>query len=375
MYRLGVIGSGDRMTGIVRRILRDSEICLAAVADPRIDAMKQKYAECEGTAYYASAEEMFANEKLDAVCIGTRCSMHTQLALMAAQYNIPIFLEKPVCTNEADYQKLETILHLSDKIVVSFPLRFCTITRKVRELIEEGKIGTVQHVQAYNNVPYGKGYYHKWYRDENETGGMFLQKATHDFDYINYLLGDNRPVSICAMNSKQIYKGDMPAGLRCRDCDRRAECYEDCSADEPIDYGYRIMDYCAFATDTGNEDSGSAIVQYESGMHTAYSQNFFARYGAGKRGARLIGYFGTLEFDFYTATIKIYHHFDNSAEEIYMGGDDDGHFGGDDILVGNFLDVIKGKATSCATLESGLTSVRMCLAAKKSAQQHIFCDI
>ena len=29
-----------------------------------------------------------------------------------------------------------------------------------------------------------------WYKDETETGGLFLQKATHDLDYINYLFED-----------------------------------------------------------------------------------------------------------------------------------------------------------------------------------------
>jgi hypothetical protein len=32
-------------------------------------------------------------------------------------------------------------------------------------------------VQAINNVPYGSVYYHSWYRDPKETGGLFLQKA------------------------------------------------------------------------------------------------------------------------------------------------------------------------------------------------------
>ena len=39
------------------------------------------------------------------------------------------------------------------------------------------------------------------------------------------------------------------------------------------------------------------IVRYESGMHAVYSQNFFARKKAARRGARLYGYLGTLEYD------------------------------------------------------------------------------
>ena len=62
----------------------------------------------------------------------------------------------------------------------------------------------MEHVQAWNNVPYGWCYYQSWYRDENETQGLFLQKATHDFDYINYLV-EKRPVMVCAMNLSLIH--------------------------------------------------------------------------------------------------------------------------------------------------------------------------
>ena len=57
--------------------------------------------------------------------------------------------------------------------------------------------------------------------------------------------------------------------------------------------------------DTGNEDSGSAIVRYQSGMHVNYSQNFFARRAAQARGATLLGYKGTLQFDFYTGELRV----------------------------------------------------------------------
>ena len=46
---------------------------------------------------------------------------------------------------------------------------------------------------------------------------------------------------------------------------------------------------CCYAVDTGNEDSGSALIRYETGMHVSYSR-IFARHKAGARGARLFGY-------------------------------------------------------------------------------------
>ena len=63
-------------------------------------------------------------------------------------------------------------------------------------------------------------------------------------------------------------------------------------------------EWCCFAVDTGNHDSGSAIVEYASGMHLTYSQNFFVRKDMGRRGARFMGYYGSVEFEFNTATLR-----------------------------------------------------------------------
>ena len=57
---------------------------------------------------------------------------------------------------------------------------------------------------------------------------------------------------------------------------------------------------CSFANDTGNHDSASVLIRYDNGVHAVYTQNFITRKDAGKRGAIIIGYKGTLEFDWGT---------------------------------------------------------------------------
>ena len=228
MLKIGVIGFGSRIRDVYNKIYATGEAKVVAVMDVDVDAAKKRAEEKGYTdiKYYTDADEMLTSEKLDGVMIGTRCSLHTHYALLVAKYNLPIFLEKPVCITEEEIEKLETILHLNDKIVVSFPLRLTMLIDKVKELVDSGKIGTIEHIQAYNNVPYARGYYHQWYRDDKETGGLFIQKATHDFDYINYLLGDNYPVRICAVTSKQVFKGNEPAGKKCSECEKAESCPE-----------------------------------------------------------------------------------------------------------------------------------------------------
>jgi predicted dehydrogenase len=322
---------------------------------------------------------MLDKAKLDAVLVGTRCSLHARMAVKVLQRDLPLYLEKPVATNMDDLLALrDAAAKTKSEVVVSFPLRVTPLVQLAEEIIDSGKIGTVEHVQAWNNVPYGDCYFMAWYRDENETQGLFLQKATHDFDYITYLL-KLQPRWICAMNSKRIYKGDRPAGLTCDKCDEWDTCMESpfhkyYSRGEATEVAPNPTP-CGFAVDTGNEDSGSAIIEYETGMHASYSQNFFARKKAGARGARFLGYKGTLEFDWYTDELKVFMHHTPRVETYKCDSSAMSHGGGDTVLADNFVRCIRGEQTSVSPLSAGILSVLMCLKAKESAATRTFQEI
>ena len=322
--------------------------------------------------YYDTPEEMLENEQLDGAMIGTRCNLHTLMGLKVLRKNLPLYLEKPVSTNFEDLISLKQGYESSTSpVVVSFPLRTTSIVELVKEIVQSGKIGTVEHVQAINNVPYGRVYFQNWYRNEAETGGLFLQKATHDFDYLQAIIGQ-KPVTVCAMTSKQIFKGNKTAGLKCVDCEDNRTCLESTvTFTEDTDPSWQ---YCCYAEDTGNEDSGSALIRYESGMHMSYSQNFFIRRGVAARGARFMGYKGTVDFDFYTGQVKVYMHH-TARVETYELAAGSNHFGGDTKLATNFTQVMKGTAKSVSTLDDGLLSALLCMKANESAKTGTFQDL
>jgi predicted dehydrogenase len=347
-----------------------------AIADPRRSAIRQQMIDSgrdvTNITFYDSADEMLGSERLDGVVIGTRCSQHTSMALKVIKRGLAVFLEKPVSTNMADLEALRATK--AERVVVSFPLRVSTLVDCAREIIQSGKIGTVEHVQAWNNVPYGWVYYQTWYRDEEETGGLFLQKATHDFDYINSLLEGRTPTVISAMTSKRVFTGSHRANLRCMDCSEKEACHEspyDRSRTNALKLDEQSDEMCSFAVDTGNEDSGSCIIQYDSGMHVVYSQNFFARKKAAKRGATFLGYKGTLEFDWYTGLVKVFMHHEGRVET-YDFGQSGSHGGGDTALALNFVRLMRGEEASIAPLDAGLLSALMCLKARESAMSHTF---
>lgn len=376
---MGVIGYGLRAGMVFHALYHNAfgvKINLTAVCDPKgKEALAEKLSadgiEYAQTLFYDDADEMLDQETLDGVLIGTRCSLHTDYAVKVLKRKIPLFLEKPVATTREDWEKLkEAYEEAASQVVVSFPLRITPMVREVKDLIQRMDIGPIQHVAAFNYPTYGGDYYHNWYRDERETGGLFLQKATHDLDYLNHIL-ELKPVELCAMTSKQVMKGDKPAQLKCADCGEKDTCPE--GPTQTLGRGdYLHGEYCCYAEDTGNEDSGTVIVRYETGMHVVYTQNFFTRNKhAAKRGAVLTGVGGTVEFDWNTNEIVVRKHYQMGEMRCKVESVGN-HGGGDTALAENFIGVMLGKESSKTPLEEGLLSAHMCLKAKESAENHCF---
>lgn len=378
MMRVGVIGFGARAEGVIsnfKQFEMDAKVVAVYDLNPEVarDKLRHLGYRDEEVTFYDDLDDMLQNGKLDGVMVATNCDTHTDLAIKVMRYNLPMFLEKPVAIHFEEIQRLkEAAKHYTKEAVVSFPLRVSTLCQLAKEIIDSGKLGSIEQVQAVNNVTYGSVYYHDWYRNEDVTGGLFLQKATHDLDYINYLLG-LEPKMLCAMESKQIFTGTKKAGLKCSQCEDYRTCTESPYSLTHNQFGEASYgEGCSFGVDTGNHDSASIMVQYETGMHSVYTQNFFVRKDAGKRGARLIGYKGTLEFDWVTGELKVFHHMQSKIETHVIKNNHLYHYGGDKVLCENFIEVMKGIAPSKAPLEAGIQSALMCLCARESAKTHQF---
>lgn len=372
--KIGFIGYGLRSEAMMNAMTGTGiPVTVSAIADPRHDTLQSQLsqdARFSHTRYYESAEEMLAKETLDGVFIGTRCHLHTQYALMVMERGLPLFLEKPVCISEAQYgQLLDAPVAERSHVVISFPLHLTCIVQEMKRLVENNVLGDVVSVQAINNVPYGSVYYHSWYRDASLTGGLFLQKATHDIDYITYILG-KRPISVSAHTSKMYFKGNKPANLHCSDCPEYYTCLESSFVVKHHRKEEPTGDLCCFALDTENEDTGAALFTCEDGTLISYHQIFLVKNEAARRGARFIGTKASAEFDFYTAQLRV-DYYDERHTSVHQFHYPKGllHFGGDEALARTFYEVLKG-APSSLGLEHGLASAAACLAARRASQTH-----
>jgi len=389
--RLGVAGHGNRISGVIKHCLRNAlppslqpELRVVGIVDPDEEGARSRLDDCDrkDVKFYDSMDTMVRRGKLDALLIGTRCNLHSPYGVQAAKYDLPLYLEKPVAVNLRQATALERAFENSRcRVVVSFPLRVSPLCVKARDLIEQGAVGAPVHLHAVNYVPYGTCYWDGGYRNYEITQGLFLQKATHDFDYITYLMG--MPiVRVAAMATYQhVFGGTKPTGLRCSKCDDEETCLESPRNRFKNGSGGTTADHpCTFSIDCGtletdtNEDCSSALLEFESGAHGVYSQVFYARRDAGSRGAIVSGYMGTLDFDWYTNNIKHVRHHESFSDTI-AAGSGASHFGGDAALARDFIGLIQGRNESRTTVQMGVQSVYMCLAAKESARRGRFVHV
>jgi len=386
MIKLGVIGHGGRVSSVINNALRkvEPDLKVVGVVDPNEETARSRLSEDDRTdvVFYESVDELVRRANPDALVIGTRCGLHTPFAIEAARYDLPLFLEKPVATSMEQAIALERAFENSRcQVVVSFPLRVSPLCTLTRQYIAEGAVGNPEHIMSVNYVPYGTTYFDYFYRDFDSTQGLFLQKATHDFDYMSYLM-DSPVLRVAAMASfGRIFGGDKPAGLRCSECDEAESCLESPANRKRNFSGGTLEDHpCLFSRDCGspeggmNEDSSSALLEFANGAKGVYTQVFYTRRDAGARGAVVSGYKGTISFDWYKNEInRVRHHAPFS--DTVKAGEGAAHFGGDLRLAYDFIGLIKGKNASQTPIEAGIMSAYACLAAKESAEKGVFIDV
>ena len=359
MIRLGIVGLGKRLASVLAHLQAAApDLVVAGVVDPDPRAVRERLpaARAAELRFFDTVEELLRAGKPDALAIGTRCDLHARHALSVAETGLPLFLEKPVATNLADAQaRARAYARSDDKVVVSFPLRASPLCGMAKARLERGAVGRLEHILAVNYVPYGDVYFDSWYRDTTITGGLFLQKATHDFDYLAHLAG--APIVRVAAMAQH--------GRVFRD-----KSLEPAAGDSTRSYHEHVG-----TPGTGmNEDASSTLLEFANGVHGVYTQVFYTRHHGAARGATLSGLGGTLRFDWYRNELRLHRH-DAPLTEIERPDTGHDHFGGDAVLAANFIDVVRGKARSRSPLSAGLASLHACLAARESAATGRFVEV
>jgi predicted dehydrogenase len=288
--RYAIIGTGDRATTMWGRpIVKDySDIVefvgLADINPKRAEASRQLIGVNCPT--FGSFDEMCDKAKPDLLMVTTVDNFHHEYITKGLDRGFDVMTEKPMTIDETQCQAvLDAEARNKKKIIVTFNYRYAPKHRTVKETLMTGEIGKILSVDFawYLDVYHGSDYFRRWHRLRNGGGSLFVHKATHHFDLMNWWLAAD-PVEVVADGQLKVYgKNSSFRHTNCRPCPYKEKCrfYYDMTTNdlrmklyaacEDVDHYYR--DGCVFREDVNIFDTMTAMVRYSNGVEMSYSLN------------------------------------------------------------------------------------------------------
>lgn len=288
--RYAIVGTGERACGMWGRSLveRYADVLefvgLCDVNPKRVAAAKEVMG--VGCPTFTSFDAMMKEAKPDLLMVTTVDAFHSDYITKGLDRGVDVMTEKPMVIDEKQCQQvLDAERRNKRKIVVTFNYRYAPKHQKIKEILMSGEIGRVTSVDFswYLDVHHGADYFRRWHRLKSKGGSLWVHKASHHFDLINWWLGAD-PVEVSAGGELQVYGRKGPFRFtHCRPCPHKSKCpfYYDITkspmrmklyaANEDADGYYR--DGCVFREDVDIYDTMNGLVKYSDGVTMSYSLN------------------------------------------------------------------------------------------------------
>ena len=161
---------------------------------------------------YTSIEELLANESLDAMLIVASNKHHYPMAMQAIEHRLHVLCEKPLAMNYTEaIHMAEAAEKAGIKTMVPFTYRFMPTARYLKELIEQGYIGTPYHLNMRYYTGYARDGKYMWRFDLDESGsGVVGDLGTHWLYLADWFYGEVKAVS--AMLGHHVPRDARPDG-------------------------------------------------------------------------------------------------------------------------------------------------------------------
>lgn len=356
---------------------------------------------------FADEDEFFEKKRSDVLIISTMDHLHVRQALKAIPLGYDILLEKPISESKEELSALEEA-HLAHPsiIMVCHVLRYTAMVRKIKEWLDEEKIGRLITIDHTENICYwhmAHSFVRGNWHSRKDSAPMIMAKCCHDLDLLQFFIG-SRCEKLSSMGDLRYFKKEnQPQGAthRCLDCPYGNSCpysakliYERLWAEggkgpdvwpiaaitdvvpqteEAILDALRNGPYgvCAFDCDNDMPDNQTTAMTFENGVTATLKMEAFTALGG--RDIRLLGSRGEIDLheEQGRGWLERWEFGKNDPVEHIPMADfayaDSGHGGGDHAIIDALYDAVTGGKQSPETaLEKSLESHYMAIAAEDS---------
>jgi predicted dehydrogenase len=188
--RIGVIGAGTIGRLRAATIRSNPLTTLAAVCDVNREAATAAAAGTSATV--VSTLDAFLNVPMDAVIISSPIQLHEEQCLGAFARGLHVLCEKPLSNSIASCERIVQAAQQAGRVLaVGFNLRYYPAMQYVRDIVQAGTIGPVDHIRVFGGHDGLNNFRADWqYRAPVSGGGAMMDVGIHMSDLARWFLGD-----------------------------------------------------------------------------------------------------------------------------------------------------------------------------------------
>jgi predicted dehydrogenase len=203
--KVGLIGSQFVSHIHATSLKRCAEAELFAVASPTQGHAKKFAARHDIPNHFTDCKELLAMPEVDMVVVGVPNDLHCSIALAAAAAGKHIVMEKPLCLNLAEADRMIAACRKANvKLMYAEELCFTPKYVRLKQLLDSGALGepTLVKQSEKHDGPHAP---HFW--DVNRAGGgVTMDMGCHAIEFFRWML-DRPPIkSVYAQLGTQVHK-------------------------------------------------------------------------------------------------------------------------------------------------------------------------
>jgi predicted dehydrogenase len=183
--KVGIIGAGGISTvhlPPLKERLDEVELVAAADVNPAAKALVDKYGIPNFVSDYRQILPL-----VDAVLINVPTHLHAQMTIKALKADKHVFLEKPMTrTMEEANAVAAAAAESKGQLQIGFVRRFDDEWEGFRQAILAGELG---RPVTWRHVATSSGPDIRWFTEDQQGGGPFLDGAIHNYDFGMYTFG------------------------------------------------------------------------------------------------------------------------------------------------------------------------------------------
>ena len=201
---VGLIGSQFISTIHAKALQSVSDAVILAVMSPTEGHAKDFAARHNIPHHFTALESLLAMDAIDMVVIGAPNHLHCDFAVKAAQAGKHVVVEKPLCLNLAEADRMiDACERANVKLMYAEELCFTPKYVRLKELLDEGALG--KPVLLKQSEKHDGPHADHFWDVERSGGGVTMDMGCHAIQFFRWLNGRAPIVTVYAQMSTSVH--------------------------------------------------------------------------------------------------------------------------------------------------------------------------